>query len=160
MLFHTGMIVPDLDAAMKTMAAGFGFAWADPITTTGQMRNPTSVGQRTTRLTFSTNGPHRVELLEHIDGEMWRTAEHPVHHLGFAVPDLEDACRHLEAKDYVPAFELHGPDDGAPIAYYFRSPVGGLWIETVSYAVYQDLMKWVDSGLAPDVAKPGAGNVR
>jgi hypothetical protein len=73
--WHTGIVVPDLDRAMTELTSTTGAQWL-PV-----QERPD--GERTMRVTFSTQPPY-IELIEGgVDG-LWQTAEGPrLDHLAY-----------------------------------------------------------------------------
>jgi hypothetical protein len=154
-MFHTGMIVKDLDAAMHDMTAAFGFEWAPPITSGGDIRIPGGAhAYRQSRVTYSLEGPHHIELIEHLDNTAWRAATGGplVHHLGFSVADLAGEVARLRRLGYQQEFSGLADDGSLATMSYFRDHNGGLWIELVDVAVRNDLENWITTGEIPGFA--------
>ena len=89
-LFHVGVRVPDLEAAMAELTAGLGFTWAQVVERDQALWTPER-GQHTVRLrfTYSCEGPQHVELLQGETGSMWDGGDAPgVHHQGVWVDDV------------------------------------------------------------------------
>ena len=89
-LFHVGVRVPDLEAAMAELAADLGLTWAQ-VVERDQALWTKERGQHTVRLrfTYSCEGPQHVELLQGETGSMWDGADAPgVHHQGVWVDDV------------------------------------------------------------------------
>ena len=79
-IYHIGIVVEDLDAAMAELTAATGVTWAEPqrdVTVTFA----TPEGPRTWPVTFvfSKEAPY-LELLERMDDSLWPEAG--FHHLG------------------------------------------------------------------------------
>ncbi len=141
-LFHTGIIVDDLDKAMASWGEALGLSWAPPLTSTVPMRGPEGVAGREVRFTYSLQGPHHIELLEQIDATPYLglTGGRRVHHLGYFTDDLRAAAADLEERGF--RMELSGvADDGgigrATFHYSEESP--GMWIELVSHEIAAEL---------------------
>jgi hypothetical protein len=72
-LYHTGIVVPDLDAAAQRFTAMAGYSFTTPIAGPVTIRTPT--GQRTVdlRFVYSLQAPH-VELIEEVPDTPWIAA--------------------------------------------------------------------------------------
>jgi hypothetical protein len=62
-LYHTGIIVDNLDEAMGAMGDALGLQWFNPRTATSPMQSPGGTLDREVRFTYSLEGPHFIELL-------------------------------------------------------------------------------------------------
>jgi hypothetical protein len=145
-LFHTGIIVDDLERAMSQWGVALGLHWAPPKTATTPMRCPEGVMGREVRFTYSLEGPHHVELLEQVDPSPYLslTGGRHIHHLGYFTRDLPGQSRRLEELGF-PA-ELSGvtPDGGVGRATFHRNPMApGMWIELVDDTVASDIDPWM-----------------
>src|SRR6516165_7158961 len=99
-LYHTGLIVNDLDKAMAQMSGALGLQWAPPKESVAPLLCPNGVLPRQVRFTYSLQGPHFVELLEQIDAGPYLslTGGRYIHHLGYFTDDLPAAAEELEAQ--------------------------------------------------------------
>jgi hypothetical protein len=151
-LFHTGMVVDDLDVAMHDMGVAFGLQWAEPIRSRGDIRIPGgTLANRESRVTYSVGGPHHIELIEQVDDTAWRKATGGplVHHIGFAVQDLQAEVTRLESLGYALEFSGVGEGDSLATMSYLRYAHGGLWIELVEDSVVEELNHWMNEGQPP-----------
>ena len=150
-LHHTGIIVNDLDAAMGDMSAALGLQWLPPFVVAGDVHTLAGMRFRKVRITYSTTGPHFVELIQQLDATAYNvlTGGPTIHHLGFVTNDLEGDMARLDAQGFAP--ELYALDgDGRPARMAFhQNHHGGLWIELVSadFAVFLD--EWIAGGPPP-----------
>ncbi|MGP3533967.1 VOC family protein [Microbacterium sp. RD1] len=142
-LYHTGIIVNDLDRAMAAMGDALGLQWCPPLTSTVPLRCPDGVVGREVRFTYSLQGPHHIELLEQIDPSPYLnvTGGRYVHHLGYFTDDLRSAAADLESRGY--RMELSGVDeeDGgiARASFHYNDEAPGMWIELVSHEIAAQL---------------------
>lgn len=137
-LYHTGLIVENLDEAMETMGDALGLRWFTPRTATSPFQSPGGVLEREVRFTYSLQGPHFIEILEQIDPAPYLTVTggRRVHHLGYYTDDLPTAARWLEDHGY--RRELNGVDHHGGIAratFHYNPESPGMWIELVSHEV-------------------------
>jgi hypothetical protein len=153
-LYHTGVIVDDLDLAMNLWGAALGVHWAPPLTSTTPLLAPTGVEEREIRFTYSIEGPHHIELLEQLDPAPYLnlTGGRHIHHLGYYTPDLAGEAARLES------LGLHCELSGVPVdghvtrATFHINPVSpGMWIELVDESVKEFSYPW----LAEAAAKAG-----
>jgi hypothetical protein len=156
-LFHTGIIVDDLEGAMSSWGVALGLHWAPPKTATTPMRCPDGVKGREVRFSYSVEGPHHIELLEQVDPSPYLslTGGRYIHHLGYYTRDLAGQSRRLEELGF--PCELSGVasgSDGVARATFHRNPLApGMWIELVDESVASDIDPWMadaarDHGIA------------
>lgn len=153
-LFHTGIIVDDLEEAMATMGAAFGLDWAPPMRSGGHIHAPGGgTAFRSSYVTYSTGGPHHLELIEQIDDTAWRmaTGGPKVHHLGFSVDDLAGEVARLQALGYRLEFSGMAADGSRGNMGYLHDPHGGLWIELVETGLRSQLEHWMRTGEYPKI---------
>jgi catechol 2,3-dioxygenase-like lactoylglutathione lyase family enzyme len=145
-LFHTGMIVQDLQSAIELYTLAFGMRFAEPLVTSGLMLTNDGLRNRTSWVTYSLDGPHRVELIEQADDAAWQTARGgpQVHHLGFWVDDLAGETERLEGLGFT--FEVGGRDAHGDLAgvVYLANEVGGLLIELVDRVTAAQLVPYFE----------------
>ena len=137
-LYHTGLIVENLDDAMETMGEALGLDWFAPRKATSPFQSPGGILAREVRFTYSLQGPHFIEILEQIDPGpcLHVTGGRRIHHLGYYTEDLPGAARWLEDHGY--RRELNGVDHDGNIAratFHYNPESPGMWIELVSHEV-------------------------
>lgn len=147
-LYHTGIIVDDLNRAMASWGEALGLHWAPPRTSTVPLRCPDGVVGREVRFTYSLQGPHYIELLEQVDPSPYLnvTGGRHVHHLGYFTNDLARAAQDLEAKGF--RMELSGvADDGgvARATFHYSEQSPSMWIELVSHEIATEIGDWIRS---------------
>ena len=130
--FHTGVVVPDLEAALAELTALFGCEWCDEVRVDQPVRLPT--GDTTVELQFrySRSTPRR-EVIQQQPGTLWMPADSGLHHLGYWSDDVAADSAALEQAGNVHEASGTGPD-GSPTWAYHRSPTGPR-IELVSRAL-------------------------
>jgi hypothetical protein len=89
-MFHTGIVVTNLDQAMKDFGGAFGLSWAPPRESSSDLYCPTGIGKRQVKFTYSREGPHYLELVEQIDATAYEqvTGGPRIDHIGFHVEDI------------------------------------------------------------------------
>ena len=146
--YHTGIIVPDLDAAMARLSALAGYRWITPLTYTLPFRTVTGTRELTSTFVYSVQSPH-VELIKEVPGSPWTAAPgNSIHHLGYFTDNLADTARMLEDNGF--AFEATADvsaEDLALFAYYIDA--SGTRIEIVDRALFPDFPAFLQSQAAP-----------
>ncbi|NEK56862.1 VOC family protein [Geodermatophilus sabuli] len=150
-LYHTGIIVNDLDKAMSQMGTALGLLWAPPKTSTAPLLCPDGIVDREVRFTYSLQGPHFIELLEQVNAAPYLnlTGGRYVHHLGYFTDDLPGAADYLEQQGY--RRELSGaPENGAitRASFHYNPEAPGMWIELVSHEIAGEIGDWIAEAAA------------
>jgi hypothetical protein len=128
-LYHTGIVVEDVAAAMQWFEKAGGYRWCEPFTAEQVVQ--LEDGERTLTLqgTYSMDEP-RLELVGAIEGTLWRPASVGAHHLGFWSDHVDDDVGSMSALGGVVEARSLLPD-GSSLWAYCRS-VLGVRIEFVS----------------------------
>lgn len=144
-MFHTGMIVNDLETSMRQFSAAFGFTWAEPQRVVADLRGPKGIKRREAVGTYSLEGPHHIELVQQIDAAVWHdvTGGPLVHHIGFWVDDLAGEVARLEALGFRPEVSGVAADGGPGDFVYIHNHLGGLWLELVDSAMRPGVERWL-----------------
>ena len=160
-LFHIGIRVPDLDAAMHEIGTTMGVTWAsvqnDPRSTwvpgLGQVDIPV-------RLTYSVEGPVHYELLEGAPGTIRDGTVNPgPHHYGVWSDDVKGDTERLLAQGWTLELAAVSPEEGYGRLTYVRSPAGFL-LEPVSSAAKPRFERWWAGGSLRDPGPaPSRGRV-
>jgi hypothetical protein len=133
-LWHTGIVVDDLAAAVEEVGEELGVTW---YTGGAEVRLTTDDGARrvTTSYALSKEGPHHVELVQSIPGTLWTSpAPGHAHHLGYWVRDVVAASTALVQVGTPRVATIALSDESPPMCAYHRSG-SGLYIEVVSRAL-------------------------
>ncbi len=128
-LYHTGIMVPDIEAYKVTMTEVAGYRWTE--TMTGELPVRLAEGVRVLRMRFaySLDAPH-IELVQEIPGTPWTAAPHAAtHHLGYFCDDLVATIKLLEESGF--ALEACAVPEGAPAIFAYLLDPAGLRIEIV-----------------------------
>lgn len=147
-LYHTGIVVPDVEAAMARLSALAGYRWITPQTYTLPVRTAAGSSEVAMTFVYSLQSPY-VELVQAIPGSPWTAAPgNAAHHLGYFVDDLAGAGRALQEHGFT--FEATAdvsPPDLALFAYYVDAV--GSRIEIVDRALFPDFPAFLASAAAP-----------
>ena len=104
--YHTGIVVPDLDAAMARLTALAGYQWINPLSYTLPFRTATGTRELTSTIVYSVQSPH-IELVNEVPGTPWTAAPgNAVHHVGYFTDNLAESARMLENNGF--ALEMTG----------------------------------------------------
>lgn len=113
-LYHTGLVVDDLDQSLEIIAARAGHRFARPLSTQARLRTPAGESTVPLRFTYSQGPGPLVELIQAVPGTHWQpVAGSGLHHLGYWADDVEaesaalaDAGLPLEAAGLGPAGQV------------------------------------------------------
>lgn len=148
-IFHTGIRVPDLDAAMTELGESLGVTWAEsrevaemPVWTPAQGMQAVPL-----RYVYSCEGPQHIELLESAPGSPWHCGDVPgVHHVGLWVDDVAAQVEAVLAKGWTVALAGTTPDEGYGSFAYVQPP-NGMLVELVNDDILPMFEQWWAAGL-------------
>jgi len=146
-LYHVGVRVVELEAAMAELGKAFGITWASVVEREQPAWTPAD-GAFTTplRFTYSCEGPQHVELLQGAPGSLWDGADAPgLHHHGVWVDDVAAETERLVAAGWTLEMAQKPPDEGYGAMTYVRAPSGFL-LEPVTSAVRPRFERWWAGG--------------
>lgn len=131
-LYHTGIVVEDLDATLEWLRGSAGYAWGPTVGADVDIVTPAGPKTVPMRIAYSASEP-RLELLQAIPGTIWVPTEAGVHHLGYWSDDVDaDVAALLERGCHL---EAQAPSaDGSSMWAYCNSDAGPR-IELVSRAI-------------------------
>lgn len=146
--YHTGVVVPDLDAAMAKLSALAGYRWIKPMSYTLPFRTAAGVRELTSTIVYSLQSPH-VELVQEVPGSPWTAAPgNAVHHLGYFSDDLAESARALEANGFTLEMTADTPGSDLSLFAYFTDATGTR-IEIVDRALFPDFPAFLQSMAGP-----------
>lgn len=141
-LYHTGIVVNDLESAIATLTAVGGYDWTTPLSFSLPVQ--TEAGEMVVdfQFAYTLQAPH-LELVQAIPGTIWTTAPgNAAHHLGFFVDDLPKKSRELEEAGFTR--EACASTDGqAPVAFAYHKDRFGIRIEIVDRAMFGDFSEFL-----------------
>jgi len=146
-LYHIGLIVPDLGAAMGQYTATFGFSWATVHESTPEVIVDGERRQAQIAVTYSVQGPPYLELVQERRGSIWGADGLALTHVGFWAEDLSAGRRALDESGLV-ARVRDDDRDGRPARFSYHPFAGGLWIELVHTSFREQLADWIADTLA------------
>src|ERR1700742_5200698 len=95
-LYHTGIVVDDLDATMKRFSKLAGYTWTDVVEVELVAQTPAGEVTIPMKMVYSGVG-HRLELLQTVSGTMWTQTDSGVHHIGYWSDDVESDLAAVQA---------------------------------------------------------------
>src|ERR1700761_5235856 len=124
-VFHVGLVVADIELAMKTIGQNLGIGWAPVQERTQVVRTGAGeVRHEPIRFTYSSDGPPHVELIESADDSVWETsAPGGLHHIGAFADDI------TSAPGSGLTLEFGGGDGEIPAGFAYYTAPGGIRVE-------------------------------
>ena len=142
-LYHTGIVVPDLEASKIRMSEVAGYRWTE--TMTGELPIRMTDGERVLRLqyAYSLDGPN-IELVQEIPGTPWTAAPNvATHHLGYFCDDVQATSKLLEESGF--ALEACAVVDGELSIFAYHLDPSGVRIEIVDRTRIPDFAEYLRS---------------
>ena len=146
-LYHIGLTVPDLGAAMAQYTATFGFSWATVHESTPEVIVDGEQRRAQIAVTYSIQGPPYLELVQERRGSIWGADGLALTHVGFWAEDL-GAGRCALDESGLAARVRDADRDGRPARFSYHPFAGGLWIELVHTSFKEQLADWIAGTLA------------
>ena len=140
-LFHTGVVVDDLEAAMNWFTKVAGYTWTDVVTADQQAETPAGEITIPLKMVFAGAYP-RLELLQTIAGTVWTPADSGVHHLGYWSDDVESDLATLESGGMAYEAKSYNPDGSGTLLWAYAKGPTGPRIELVSRAMEPFINYW------------------
>ena len=151
--YHTGIIVPDLDAAMARLSALAGYRWITPMSYTLPFRTTSGTQEVTSTFVYSVQAPH-VELIKEVPGTAWTAAPgNAIHHLGYWTDDLVESATILEDNGFVfeATADTAGPSSKPGLALFaYYDDAAGTRIEIVDRALFPDFPAFLQAAAGPE----------
>ena len=150
-LFHIGVRVPDLHAAMAEIGSERALTWASVEDRSMRVWLP-GEGHVELRLalTYSVDGPVHIELLEGPPASIWDGRDSPgAHHFGYWSDDVAGETEQLLREGWTLELAADSPDEGYGRFTYVRARSGFL-VEPVSIASKARFERWWAGGSLTD----------
>jgi catechol 2,3-dioxygenase-like lactoylglutathione lyase family enzyme len=123
-LYHTGIVVDDLDATMAWFTNVAGYRWTDVVEVEQVGETPQGEVTIPMRMVYSGDDP-RLEILQTVPGTIWTPADSGVHHLGYWSDDVEADLATLEANGMRCEVKSYNPDGSGTLLWaYCKGPTG------------------------------------
>jgi len=146
-LYHIGVVVPSIEAAIDELGPAFGYTWSSVREAKFDLTTPAGPARGNARIVFARPGPPWLEVIEAPDDSIWSAARGAaLHHLGYWVDDLEQESRHLASLGM--QFEIGRRDESGRLTgfAYHLNPHGGR-VEIVDERARDGLERWINEGL-------------
>jgi hypothetical protein len=143
-LFHTGIVVDDLEAAKEEFGRLFGLTWLEGG---GKVAMHTAEAQSSvvTKYAISAEGPHHVELVQSVPGTLYTTnGSTRAHHVGYWVDDVQAVSDALSRSGLSNVVLISFGGDRPPITAYHEAG-DGFWIEIVARSMKRLLFPQQDA---------------
>jgi catechol 2,3-dioxygenase-like lactoylglutathione lyase family enzyme len=139
-MYHVGVVVPDVRAAMTQYGEALGFTWSAVGDSSFDVLVDGEARHARIAATYSLEGPPYLELVEERSGSVWAAAALGLQHVGLWTDDLEGSIARLDAAG-LPGRVRHRPAEGQPTLFSYHDGGAGLWWELVSTAFRPRLEK-------------------
>jgi catechol 2,3-dioxygenase-like lactoylglutathione lyase family enzyme len=145
-LYHVGIVVDDLDEALRWYTAAAGYSWCEEYAGDQVVETPNGEITIPMRFAYSMDEPW-LEILQSVPGTLWMPADSGIHHLGYWSDDVVGDADALVRAGY--DVEARAPlPDGSALWAYCRG-AGGSRIELVSSLIRPVLTQWFETGRMP-----------
>lgn len=146
MIFHTGIRVPDLERATRELA-GVATSWCEPVEIDQAVWTPNEgSAHHSIRFTYSTEGPHHLELVEGAPESPWHAGDAAgTHHVGMWVDDVPASASRLRDRGWSIVAANAAPADGLG-AFAYLAPPSGLIVELVDARARPRFERWWAGG--------------
>jgi hypothetical protein len=131
-IYHVGIVVADLDAAMAELGETAGLRWGKVQRYALEYGTPAGPRVFDPSFVISLDGPPHVELLGQLAGSMW--AELGLHHLGLWSDDVPAESAALAARGCAWESALMDAEGRPAGGCYHRLAAAGVRVELVSRA--------------------------
>jgi hypothetical protein len=148
--FHTGVVVTDIDGAMRELGDTLGISWASVRNAdrSDRRRVWTSTGVHNIPfiVAYARRGPARIELIEAVPDTPWSVSTPGMlHHVGYWTDDLLTDARTLERRGFPLIAHALAPDESLTRWTYHANPYGG-FVELVDVQRRASLRRWWTTG--------------
>ena len=143
-LYHTGIVVDDLDATMEWFSKLAGYTWTDVVEVEQVAQTPAGEVTIPMKMVYSGADP-RLELLQTVPGTVWMPADSGVHHIGYWSDDVESDLAALQAGGMDLEVKSYNPDGSGTLLWAYAKGPTGPRIELVSRAMEPFISYWWSS---------------
>ncbi|MFK0173608.1 VOC family protein [Streptomyces sp. NPDC090306] len=159
-LFHTGLVVDDLDLAMKTFGAlaGYHFTTVMELEVTARLADG-RLQHASQRFALTVEEP-RLELVEAIPGTVWVSdGSNGAHHLGYWADS--DRIGAMSAELVAQGFAVEASNDHEAdgiLMWVYHRGLGGLRIELLNKLMKPSMDAWIAGADPAEVAQEAPGS--
>jgi catechol 2,3-dioxygenase-like lactoylglutathione lyase family enzyme len=142
-LFHTGIVVEDVEATKRWLTGTAGYRWCDPMV--GEHEVETADGPRTVAFDFAYSmSEPRLEIIRAQPGTIWQPTGSGLHHLGYWSDDVGQDLATLTVAGL--AVEACGRDPSGSLVWAYCKGSAGPRIELVTRALEPILTRLFATG--------------
>jgi catechol 2,3-dioxygenase-like lactoylglutathione lyase family enzyme len=150
MPYHAGIVVADLALAVDHLTEKMGYTFNEPTTVpVHEVEDRVSgvTGPLEMLVTYSKDGPFRLEVIQAQGAGIYAEPGQGLHHLGIWEPDPEARLRDLEARGEQVDGVFRQRDGGISVIYASPDTPAGTRIEYVGEAQRERLERWFTTGV-------------
>jgi len=140
-LYHTGIVVDDLERTMQWLTDVAGYTWTDIVSVDQDAMTPDGEVTIPMRMVYS-RADHRLELLQTVPGTVWTPADSGVHHIGYWSNDVETDLATLESNGMNVEAKSYNPDGSGTLLWAYAKGRIGPRIELVSRNMEPFIAYW------------------
>jgi catechol 2,3-dioxygenase-like lactoylglutathione lyase family enzyme len=153
--WHTGIVVPDVEAATARLQRALGYRWGPPREVAGRMWTPQGEIDITLVYTYSTGSEPRLELVSGSPGSPWDPAVRTgADHVCYWSDDVARDSQQLEAHG-MPVVVRHAGE--APRGFVYHQVANGFRLELMDRKSAEGIDAWMREEWSPGVN--GGGGV-
>lgn len=157
-LFHTGLVVEDLDLAMKTLGAVAGYHFTTVMELEVTARTAHGLQHASQRFALTLEEP-RLELVEEIPGTVWVSdGSNGAHHVGYWAAN--DRIAQMSAELAAQGFEVEASNDAEAdgvLMWVYHRGLGGVRIELLNTLMKPSMDAWIAGADPAAVAQDAPG---
>jgi catechol 2,3-dioxygenase-like lactoylglutathione lyase family enzyme len=151
--FHIGILVRDLEAAVKRFSEVMGLTFAEPITATFASLEDPEPHPSFVRCTYSCGESPHIELLEaNGDGLFTIKQGEGIHHLGIWEADTAGRCAVLAAASVPIGARVVQPDGHIMTVFNDPAALHGIRLEFLDDSSRPLMDEWAATGVFPGEA--------
>jgi len=143
-LYHTGVVVDDLEKTMNWLADVAGYTWTEVVSVDQDAVTPDGEVTIPMKMAYSRADP-RLELLQTVPGTVWTPADSGVHHIGYWSDDVESDLATLESAGMTVEVKSYNPDGSGTVLWAYAKGPAGPRIELVSRSMEPFIAYWWES---------------
>lgn len=137
--FHVGLVVDNLDTAMKELSAAGRLEWRKVMEFPIRFRDGDVVVKARSRAVYSAGPAPAIELFESIPGTALSAGSTSFHHMGHWSDDLPADVAHLESVGWDLIATVPGADDKPSQFALHKSPFG-FYLELCEVSVLRPIL--------------------
>jgi hypothetical protein len=148
-MFHTGLVVEDLEEAMDKLTRLAGYSWTTVMHLDVTARTQDGLQHAKQRFVLSLEEP-RLELVEEIPGTVWESnGANGAHHIGYwAEADEIDQISSALVELGLEVEATNDTEQDGQVSWAYHRGLGGIRIELLSTLIKPSMEAWV-SGADP-----------